>query len=34
MSFGKLKVKVYKDDEKIRVIFKDVVGLDEEKEDL
>ncbi|AWH79222.1 ATP-dependent metallopeptidase FtsH/Yme1/Tma family protein [Clostridioides difficile] len=34
MSFGKSKAKVHKDDEKTRVTFKDVAGLDEEKEDL
>ncbi|MBS5787829.1 MAG: ATP-dependent zinc metalloprotease FtsH [Clostridioides difficile] len=34
MSFGKSKAKVHKDDEKTRVTFKDVAGLEEEKEDL
>ncbi|WP_304341089.1 ATP-dependent zinc metalloprotease FtsH [Metaclostridioides mangenotii] len=34
MSFGKSKAKVHKDDEKTRVRFKDVAGLEEEKEDL
>ncbi|MBY1774324.1 ATP-dependent zinc metalloprotease FtsH [Clostridioides difficile] len=34
MSFGKSKAKVHKDGEKTRVTFKDVAGLDEEKEDL
>lgn len=34
MSFGKSKAKVHKDDEKTRVTFKEVAGLDEEKEDL
>ncbi len=34
MSFGKSKAKIHKDDEKTRVTFKDVAGLDEEKEDL
>ncbi|MCA5009995.1 ATP-dependent metallopeptidase FtsH/Yme1/Tma family protein [Clostridioides difficile] len=34
MSFSKSKAKVHKDDEKTRVTFKDVAGLDEEKEDL
>ena len=34
MNFGKSKAKVHKDDEKTRVTFKDVAGLNEEKEDL
>lgn len=34
MSFGKSKAKVHKDDEKTRVTFKEVAGLEEEKEDL
>lgn len=34
MNFGKSKAKVHKDDEKTRVTFKEVAGLDEEKEDL
>ena len=34
MNFGKSKAKVHKDDEKTRVTFKDVAGVDEEKEDL
>ncbi|MEG1285027.1 MAG: ATP-dependent zinc metalloprotease FtsH [Romboutsia sp.] len=34
MSFGKSKAKVHKDDEKTRVTFKEVAGLNEEKEDL
>lgn len=34
MNFGKSKAKVHKDDEKTRVAFKDVAGLNEEKEDL
>ena len=34
MNFGKSKAKVHKDDEKTRVTFKEVAGLNEEKEDL
>jgi len=34
MNFGKSKAKMHKDDEKTRVTFKDVAGLNEEKEDL
>ena len=34
MNFGKSKARVHKDDEKTRVTFKDVAGLQEEKEDL
>lgn len=34
MSFGKSKAKMHKDDEKSRVTFNDVAGLEEEKEDL
>jgi len=34
MNFGKSKAKVHKDDDKTRVTFKDVAGLNEEKEDL
>ena len=34
MNFGKSKAKVHKDDEKTRVTFNDVAGLNEEKEDL
>ena len=34
MNFGKSKAKVHIDDEKTRVTFKDVAGLNEEKEDL
>ena len=34
MNFGKSKARVHKDDEKTRVTFKDVAGLNEEKEDL
>ena len=34
MNFGKSRAKVHKDDEKTRVTFKDVAGLNEEKEDL
>lgn len=34
MSFGKSRAKLHKDDEKKKVTFKDVAGLDEEKEEL
>lgn len=34
MSFGKSKAKLHKDDEKSRITFNDVAGLDEEKEEL
>ena len=34
MNFGKSKARVHKDDEKTRVTFKEVAGLNEEKEDL
>ena len=34
MSFGKSRARVHKDDEKTRVTFKEVAGLNEEKEDL
>ncbi len=34
MNFGKSKAKVHKDSDKDRVMFKDVAGLNEEKEDL
>lgn len=34
MSFGKSKAKLHKDDERKRVTFDDVAGLDEEKEEL
>ena len=34
MNFGKSKAKVHKDDEKTRVTFKEVAGLNEENEDL
>ncbi len=34
MSFGKSRAKLHKDDEKRKVTFKDVAGLDEEKEEL
>ena len=34
MNFDKSKAKVHKDDEKTRVTFKEVAGLNEEKEDL
>ena len=34
MNFGKSKAKVHKDDEKTSVTFKEVAGLNEEKEDL
>ena len=34
MNFGKSKAKVHKDDEKTRVTFKELAGLNEEKEDL
>ena len=34
MNFGKSKAKMHKDDEKTRVTFKDVAGLEEEKEEL
>jgi len=34
MSFGKSKAKLHKDDEKNRINFSDVAGLDEEKEEL
>ncbi len=34
MSFGKSKAKLHKDDERRRVTFDDVAGLDEEKEEL
>jgi len=34
MNFGKSNAKVHKDDEKTRVTFKEVAGLNEEKEDL
>ena len=34
MNFGKSKAKVHKDDEKTRATFKEVAGLNEEKEDL
>ena len=34
MNFGKSKANVHKDDEKTRVTFKEVAGLNEEKEDL
>ena len=34
MNFGKSKAKVHKDDEKTRVTFKEVAGVNEEKEDL
>ena len=34
MNFGKSKAKVHKDDEKTRVTFREVAGLNEEKEDL
>ena len=34
MNFGKSKAKVHKDDEKTRVTFKEVAGLNEETEDL
>lgn len=34
MNFGKSRAKMHKDDEKTRVTFKDVAGLNEEKEDL
>lgn len=34
MNFGRSKAKVHKDDEKTRVTFNDVAGLNEEKEDL
>ena len=34
MNFGKSKARVHKDDEKTRVTFDDVAGLQEEKEDL
>ncbi|WP_346771764.1 ATP-dependent zinc metalloprotease FtsH [Anoxynatronum buryatiense] len=34
MSFGKSKAKLHKDDEKNRITFNDVAGLDEEKEEL
>ena len=33
MNFGKSKARVHKDDEKTRVTFKDVAGLQEEKEE-
>lgn len=34
MSFGKSRAKLHKEDEKKKVTFKDVAGLDEEKEEL
>lgn len=34
MNFGKSKAKLHKDDNKVKVNFKDVAGLDEEKEEL
>lgn len=34
MSFGKSKAKLHKEDEKSRITFEDVAGLDEEKEEL
>ena len=34
MSFGKSRAKLHKDEEKSKVTFKDVAGLDEEKEEL
>lgn len=34
MSFGKSRAKLHKDDERKRVTFEDVAGLDEEKEEL
>ncbi|MDW7670870.1 MAG: ATP-dependent zinc metalloprotease FtsH [Bacillota bacterium] len=34
MSFGKSKAKLHKEDEKNRITFNDVAGLDEEKEEL
>ena len=34
MNFGKSKAKVHKDDEKKRVTFKDLAGLNEDNEDL
>ncbi len=34
MSFGKTRAKLYKEDEKTKITFKDVAGLDEEKEEL
>ncbi|MDR0879561.1 MAG: ATP-dependent zinc metalloprotease FtsH [Clostridioides sp.] len=34
MNFGKSKARVHKDDEKTRVTFREVAGLEEEKEDL
>lgn len=34
MNFGKSKAKLHKDDNKVKVTFKDVAGLDEEKEEL
>jgi len=34
MSFGKSKARIYKDDDKKKITFNDVAGLDEEKEEL
>jgi cell division protease FtsH len=34
MSFGKNRAKLYKDDERTKITFQDVAGLDEEKEEL
>ena len=34
MNFGKSKAKIHKGDEKVKVSFKDVAGLDEEREEL
>ncbi|MBP8763011.1 MAG: ATP-dependent metallopeptidase FtsH/Yme1/Tma family protein, partial [Acetoanaerobium sp.] len=34
MNFGKSKAKMHKGDEKVKVTFKEVAGLDEEKEEL